>query len=220
MRIHVRYFAYFREQLGRSREWVDVPEGTDLAALWQLCAADHPQLAAHWDAAVVAINGEYVARDAAIHEGDEVSFLPPVSGGAGRCSLTAEPLDSAALEASVAGSRHGAVVTFLGIVRETSPTGKQVEYLEYEAFEGMAEREMERIADEIEARWPGSAIAMVHRTGRLEIGEASVAISVATPHRGAAFEACRHAIDRLKETVPIWKKEVFADGSQWVGMGA
>lgn len=220
MRIHARYFAYFREQLGRSQEWLDVPAGTGLAALWRQCAADHPQLVAHWDATVVAINGEYASRDADLHDGDEVSFLPPVSGGAGRCRLTADPLDSAALEASVAAPEHGAVVTFLGIVRETSPTGKQVEYLEYEAFEGMAEREMERIAAEVEARWPGSAVAIAHRTGRLAIGEASVAISVATPHRGAAFEACRYAIDRLKQTVPIWKKEVFADGSQWVGIGS
>ena len=111
-------------------------------------------------------------------------------------------------------------MVFLGVVRENSPTGKPVRYLEYEAYPGMAEREMEAIAVEIAARWERAAVAIVHRTGRLAIGEASVAIAVATPHRAAAFEACRYAIDRLKETVPIWKKEVFTDGSEWVGLGS
>ena len=120
----------------------------------------------------------------------------------------------------MAAPRHGAVVLFLGVVRENSPTGKTVEYLEYEAYAGMAEQEMEAIAAEIEVRWERSAIAIVHRTGRLTIGEASVGIAVATPHRAAAFEACHYAIDRIKETVPVWKKEVFSDGSQWVGMGS
>jgi molybdopterin synthase catalytic subunit len=220
MRIHVRYFAYYREQLGRGDEWVDVPDGSDVAALWQRCTADYPRLTGLWEATAVAINGDYAGRDAALHEDDEVAFLPPVSGGAARCRLTAEPIDFGAIEREVHAPCHGAVVLFSGIVRETSPTGKTVQYLEYEAYAGMAEVEMERIAQEMDRRWEGCTLAMVHRIGRLAIGEASVAIAVATPHRAAAFEACRYAIDRLKETVPIWKKEVFADGSQWVGMGA
>ncbi|HWE61606.1 MAG TPA: molybdenum cofactor biosynthesis protein MoaE [Chloroflexota bacterium] len=220
MRIHVRYFAYYREQLGRGEEWAEVEEGTDVAALWRRCTADHPRLTGVWDATAVAVNGIYAGRDAVLHEGDEVAFLPPVSGGAARCRLTEDVLDIAALEAEAHAPRHGAVVLFVGIVRETSPTGKPVQYLEYEAYPGMAEAEMERITVEVERRWENSTVVMAHRVGRLAIGEASVAIAVATPHRAAAFEACRYAIDRLKETVPIWKKEVFVDGSQWVGMGA
>lgn len=220
MRVRVRYFAYYREQLGRGADEVEMPEGSDVAALWRRCVGDHPRLPGLWDATAVAINGVYAGRDAALHDGDEVAFLPPVSGGAGRCRLVERRIDAGALEAEVGASRHGAVVVFLGVVRETSPTGKPVRYLEYEAYAGMAEREMESIADELERRWPGCSVAMEHRVGRLAIGEASVAIAVGTPHRGEAFEACRHAIDRLKATVPIWKKEVFADGSEWVGMGA
>ncbi|HVA92581.1 MAG TPA: MoaD family protein [Chloroflexota bacterium] len=220
MRIHVRYFAYYREQLGRRSEEVELPEGSDVAALWQRCVGDHPTLPGLWESTAVAINGEYAGRVAVLHDGDEVAFLPPVSGGAPRCRLVEGPIDLAALQAEVAADRHGAIALFLGVVRENSPTGKSVLHLEYEAFEGMAEREMEAIASDMDQRWPGCSVAMVHRVGRLAIGEASVAIAVATPHRGAAFEACRHAIDRLKETVPIWKKEVFADGTEWVGMGA
>ena len=220
MHIRVRYFAFYREQLGRSTAELDLPEGADVAALWRACVGDHPRLVRLWDATAVAINGEYAGRDAALHDGDEVAFLPPVSGGSPRCSLVEGPIDVAALEAQVGASRHGAVVVFLGVVRETSPTGKLVRYLEYEAYAGMAETEMEAIAVEMDACWDGCSVAMVHRVGRLEIGEASVAIAVGTPHRAAAFEACRFAIDRLKQTVPIWKKEVFTDGSQWVGVGA
>ncbi|MDB5075767.1 MAG: molybdenum cofactor biosynthesis protein [Chloroflexi bacterium] len=220
MRIQVRYFAYFREQLGRSHDEVDLPDGSDVADLWQRCVGDHPRLPQLWGSTAVAINGEYAGREAPLHDGDEVAFLPPVSGGAPRCRLVDRRIDVAALEAEVGAARHGAIALFIGVVRETSPTGKPVQYLEYEAFDRMAVSEMDAIALQIDERWPGCSVAIEHRVGRLEIGEASVAIAVATPHRGAAFEACRFAIDRLKETVPIWKKEIFADGSQWVGMGA
>jgi molybdopterin synthase catalytic subunit len=220
MNIQVRYFAYYREQLGRGSEVVEVADGTDAATLWQYCMRDHPRLLELFSATAVAINGVYADRDTVLHDGDEVSFLPPVSGGADRCRLTEQPIDVAALEAEVGAARHGAIVTFVGVVRETSPTGKGVDYLEYEAFTGMAQAEMERIAAAVEARWPHADIVIVHRVGRMEIGEASVAIAVATPHRAEAFEACRFAIDTLKQTVPIWKKEIFADGSEWVGIGS
>jgi molybdopterin converting factor subunit 1 len=220
MRVRVRYFAYYREQLGRGADEVEMPEGSDVAALWRRCVGDHPRLPGLWESTAVAINGAYAGRDASLHEGDEVAFLPPVSGGEARCRLVEGTIDTAALEAEVGAARHGAIVVFVGVVRETSPTGQPVQYLEYEAYAGMAEREMEAIAAELERRWPGCTVAIVHRVGRLAIGEASVAIAVATPHRGEAFDACRYAIDRLKATVPIWKKEVFADGSAWVGMGA
>jgi molybdopterin synthase catalytic subunit len=197
-----------------------MPDGSDVAALWQRCVGDHPTLPGLWGSTAVAINGVYAGRDASLNNGDEVAFLPPVSGGAPRCRLVDRRIDVAALEAEVGAARYGAIAIFLGVVRESSPTGKQVRHLEYEAFADMAVSEMDAIAAETDERWPGCSLAIEHRVGRLEIGEASVAIAVATPHRAAAFEACRFAIDRLKETVPIWKKEVFADGSQWVGMGA
>jgi molybdopterin converting factor subunit 1 len=220
MKIHVRYFAYFREQLGRATDEVELDAGGDAHALWLRCTAAHPRMADMWSSTVVAINGSYAGRDAALHDGDEVAFLPPVSGGSQRCRLVDHAIDVGALEAEVAGARYGAIVTFIGVVRETSPTGRPVTRLEYEAFDDMAVREMERIAEQMDERWPGCSVAIEHRVGRMEIGEASVAIVVATPHRAAAFEACRFAIDRLKETVPIWKKEFFEDGSAWIGVGA
>jgi molybdopterin synthase catalytic subunit len=132
--------------------------------------------------------------------------------------ITTEPIDVEALYRAVLRDRDGAVVTFCGVVREYSDSGRAVRYLEYEAYPEMAEAQMRAIGAEIKRRWDIDDVAMVHRTGRLEIGEASVVIAVAAPHRGEAFDACEYAIDTLKATVPIWKKEVFADGEVWVGL--
>jgi len=129
--------------------------------------------------------------------------------------LTDRPIDVRAVEAAVAGPGDGAICTFQGVVRDNN-LGRAVAHLEYEAFPEMALPAMRRIADEVAARWPGARAAIVHRTGRLEIGEASVVIAVSSPHRAAAFEACRYAIDTLKTTVPIWKKEVWEGGEAWV----
>jgi len=132
--------------------------------------------------------------------------------------ITTEPIDVDALYRAVLRDRDGAVVTFHGVVREYSDSGRAVRYLEYEAYPEMAEAQMRAIGAEIKRRWDIDDVAMVHRIGRLEIGEASVVIAVASPHRGEAFDACAYAIDTLKATVPIWKKEVFADGEVWVGL--
>ncbi|HKC73132.1 MAG TPA: molybdenum cofactor biosynthesis protein MoaE [Chloroflexota bacterium] len=132
--------------------------------------------------------------------------------------ITTEPIDIEALYQAVLRDRDGAVVTFHGVVREYSDSGRAVRYLEYEAYPEMAEAQMRAIGAEIKRRWDIDDVAMVHRIGRLEIGEASVVIAVAAPHRGEAFDACEYAIDTLKATVPIWKKEVFADGEVWVGL--
>ena len=132
--------------------------------------------------------------------------------------ITTEPIDAEALYRAVLRDRDGAVVTFHGVVRDHSDGDKAVRYLEYEAYPDMAEARMRAIGDELRARWGVEEVAMVHRIGRVEIGEASVVIAVAAPHRGAAFDACEYAIDTLKATVPIWKKEVFADGEVWVGL--
>jgi molybdopterin synthase catalytic subunit len=220
MEVRVRYFAYFRERLGRSSDRLDVPDGCTVRDLWLRCTEGHEKLPPMLSSLLVAVNGDYADRETVLRAGDEVTFLPPVSGGADRCRLVRDPIDICALEAEVAAPRHGAVVTFVGVVREMSDSGRPVRYLEYEAYDELALREMEAIVRRIEAQWPDCSVAIVHRVGRLEIGETSVAIAVATPHRAVAFEACRLAIDRLKETVPIWKKEVFLDGEAWVGMGA
>ena len=132
--------------------------------------------------------------------------------------ITTEPIDVEALYRAVLRDRDGAVVTFHGVVRASSDSGRAVRYLEYEAYPEMAEAQMRAIGAEIKRRWDVDDVAMVHRIGRLEIGEASVVIAVAAPHRGEAFDACEYAIDTLKATVPIWKKEVFADGEVWVGL--
>jgi molybdopterin synthase catalytic subunit len=132
--------------------------------------------------------------------------------------ITTEPIDVEALYRAVLRDRDGAVVTFHGVVRASSDSGRAVRYLEYEAYPEMAEAQMRAIGAEIKRRWDIDDVAMVHRIGRLEIGEASVVIAVASPHRGEAFDACEYAIDTLKATVPIWKKEVFADGEVWVGL--
>ena len=132
--------------------------------------------------------------------------------------ITTEPIDVEALYRAVLRDHDGAVVTFHGVVREYSDSGRAVRYLEYEAYPEMAEAQMRAIGAEIKRRWDIDDVAMVHRIGRLEIGEASVVIAVAAPHRGEAFDACEYAIDTLKATVPIWKKEVFADGEVWVGL--
>ena len=220
MDVRVRYFAYFRERLGRSSDRLDVPEGYTVRDLWLRCTEGHEKLPLMLSALLVAVNGDYADRETVLRAGDEVMFLPPVSGGADRCRLVRDPIDMRTLEAEVAAARHGAVVTFAGVVREMSDSGRPVRYLEYEAYDELALREMETIVRRIEEQWPDCSVAIVHRVGRLEIGEASVAIAVASPHRAAAFAACRLAIDRLKESVPIWKKEVFLDGEAWVGIGA
>jgi molybdopterin synthase catalytic subunit len=153
-----------------------------------------------------------------VADGDEVAFIPPVSGGsagAALVELTAEPLDARRLETAVADPGAGAICTFTGVVRDSS-RGQSVTHLEYEAYAGMAERQMRAIADEIVERWPAARVAMAHRTGRLEIGEASVVVSVSCPHRAEAIAACHWGIDRLKESVPIWKKEFARSGAVWI----
>jgi molybdopterin synthase catalytic subunit len=170
----------------------------------------------------VSVNLE-VARDGhELRDGDEVAFLPPVAGGSGDgarrtplCSLSDEALDEAEVVARVSGPDTGGIVSFVGTVRRHA-RGREIKYLEYEAYAGMAEREMEKIVSAAATRWPGTRVAIAHRVGHLEIGDAAVVIAAASPHRGEAFEACRFAIDSLKESVPIWKKEVATDGEYWV----
>jgi molybdopterin synthase catalytic subunit len=158
---------------------------------------------------------EIRSLDAELHDGDEIAFLPPVSGGAGTCSLSDGPIDVGKVVARVSGPGMGGIVTFIGAVRNRA-RGRDIRHLEYESYPEMAEREMDRIAREAAERWPGTRVAIAHRAGHLEIGDIAVVVVAAAPHRAEAFEACRYAIDTLKECVPIWKKEVATDGEYWV----
>jgi molybdopterin converting factor subunit 1 len=220
--ITARLFARLREQAGTGEERLTLSEITTVtvptvADVYSALRARHPRLEADPARLRPAINEELADWADTVSAGDEVAFLPPVSGGSGASvlELTTEPLDQRRLEASVAHGGAGAICTFTGIVRDH--TGEAaVTYLEYEAYAEMASRQMRRIAAEIEQRWPQARVAMAHRTGRLEVGEASVAIAVSCPHRGEAFAACRHGIDRLKQSVAIWKKESTRLGSVWV----
>jgi molybdopterin synthase catalytic subunit len=166
---------------------------------------------------VYAVNRAYVERDRTLAEGDEVALIPPVSGGAFR--LTEDPIDLAALVAEVEDERAGAIATFIGTVRAQS-RGRKVVRLEYEAYEGMAESVMADLAGQLQERYDLCAVAITHRVGICEIGEASVAIAVSAPHRQDALAACKDAIDTLKETVPLWKKEVYEGGEEWIGRGS
>jgi molybdopterin synthase catalytic subunit len=164
-----------------------------------------------------ALNREYSSREHPLAEGDEIALIPPVSGGSFR--LVEGPIDVAAVAAEVADDRAGAVATFQGTVRSQS-RGRTVVALEYEAYSGMAEKVMAEIADEVRSGHELCAVAVTHRVGRVEIGETSVAIAVSAPHRQDALAACREVIDALKERVPLWKKELYEGGEEWIGRGS
>ncbi len=210
----MRLFAGLRERAGGGRRELELAEGSTVADIWQaLDLGSEPAGLAY------AVNREYAESTAALAGGDEVAVIPPVSGGAAHVSLTGEPLDLAAVVAAVAGPDAGAIATFLGTVRNQT-RGSEVLYLEYEAFDEMAEREMERIAEHVCTTHGCLRASIWHRTGRVDLGEPSVAVAVASAHRAAALAACAEAIDTLKQTVPIWKKEHTADGGVWIGRGA
>jgi molybdopterin synthase catalytic subunit len=218
MQVTVRLFGSIREAAG-AKEWtVRLADGATVDDLRALLAREHPAFREMEGRLRIAVDQQVVGSGTALADGQEVAFLPPVAGGAGdpgRCTLSDRPLDVSEVVTRITGPDAGGLVTFVGTVRDAS-RGREIRHLEYEAYPGMAEREMERIADEAGARWPGARVAMAHRTGHLEIGEIAVVIAAAAPHRPEAFAACRYAIDTLKERVPIWKKEVATDGEYWV----
>jgi molybdopterin synthase catalytic subunit len=220
-RLTVKFFATLRERARTSELSMEIREGVTVAEMWSQMLARFPALGGHQEGVAFAVNHEYVEGDFCLHDGDEVAFIPPVSGGSdapwvGNISIQRETVDVAALEDAVADPFAGAIVTFVGMTRRTN-AGRNVLRLEYEAYEPMALSEMRKLAREAGERWQIVRIAITHRVGTVEIGETSVAIAVSAAHRAEAFEACRFAIDRLKEIVPIWKKEYFEGGEIWVG---
>jgi MoaE-MoaD fusion protein len=210
MPVKVRLFAGLRERAGYAeRELAGV---TRVADVWPaLALGDEP------DGLLYAVNREYAERDAELSDGDELALIPPVSGGAFR--LSEDPLSLDAVVDEVRSQEAGAIATFVGTTRAHS-RGRVVEHLDYEAYAGMAENVMAQIATELEHRYGLCAVAIHHRTGRVEIGEPSVVIAVSAPHRQDALAACKDAIDTLKETVPLWKKEVYEGGEEWIGKGS
>lgn len=215
MELTVRLFGAAREAVGAREVKLSLPEHVRVADVRAALRTAAPPLANLCARAAVSVNQRVAAEDEPVVAGDEIALLPPVSGGSARCTLSDAPLDVAAVVARVAGPDTGGIVTFVGAARDHS-RGQRIEKLEYEAYEGMAEREMDAIAAEASAQYGGARVAIAHRTGRLAIGELAVVVVAAAPHRGEAFAACRYAIDTLKQRVPIWKKEFAEDGAVWV----
>jgi len=222
VRISILYFAVFRERLGRDEDTLELPDGATVDAAIDALAAKYPAIAALRGKFRCAVNEEFTTGDRVLVDRDALALIPPVAGGSGEAArhvqLLDTPLSLDRCIAAVSGPGMGGVVTFTGMVRRHS-RGVVVDHLEYEAYAPMAVREMTRLCDEIEGEIAGVKLAVEHRVGRLAIGDIAVVIAAAAPHRAEAFTACRAMIDRLKDRVPIWKKEVGEDGAEWVGLG-
>jgi MoaE-MoaD fusion protein len=221
VRVRVHLFARYREAAGQEQVDLELPEGGTVEAAWKAVVLRHPQLEQYRPFTLFAVGHDYVETDHVLKAGDELLLFPPVSGGSAPDDVFAvvdRPLSPDAIAERVDDAGAGGIVIFSGVVRDNTD-GRPVKFLEYEAHAPMAEAKMREIGAAIRARWSGvKRVAILHRTGRLEIGESSVLIAVSAAHRGDAFEACRYAIDTLKRTVPVWKKEHFEDGEVWVGL--
>ena len=212
MKVRVRLFAGLRERAGAAERELGLGNGATVADVWEPLG-----LGVEPDGLLYAVNREYAERDRPLADGDEVALIPPVSGGA--FTVTNSPLSLDAAVGEVANDAAGAIATFTGTVRSKS-RGRRVHHLEYEAYAEMAEQVMAGLATVLKERYDVREIAIHHRVGRVEIGEASVVIAVSAAHRADALAACREAIDALKETVPLWKKEVYEGGEEWIGRGS
>lgn len=219
MQITVRFFAQQRDVVGSPELTLQVGTSATVASVWAELCATYPALAPLTRSLLYAVNQVYADPATTLQDGDEVAFIPPVSGGSGFApfAISETAIDSAALQAYVATPADGAVVLFQGIVRDNFG-GRSTDHLVYEAYRGMAEPVLAQIAAEAQARWELGQIAIHHRIGRLAIGETAVVIAVAAPHRHGAFAAAEYIMDRIKEIAPIWKREHWADGTaEWVG---
>jgi molybdopterin synthase catalytic subunit len=221
MRVRVLFFGRLKEIVGCSEDWAEIAEGASVEQLFVHYIGRHAELKSFRSSLVASVNEEFAEWSAPLHANDEVAFLPPVSGGrqvdtsTDLCELTQKPIPTAEILAAVKSPGDGAVCAFEGVVRNHSG-GRETLYLVYEAYEAMAVKSLRAIAAECRRRFAVDRVAIVHRLGRLEIGETSVLLAVSAPHRAAAFDACRFLIETLKLSVPIWKKEYFADGALWV----
>lgn len=227
MKVTIKFFARLRELVGAGTLERDVPEKITIADLIENLQAEFPQLANVIPRTAIVLNREFVDPATRLTEGDEVAFFPPVSGGSGadqdgysstdRFAVTVDPISIDEVAASVIRPETGAVAVFAGVVRNVSGD-KAVEHLEYEAYQEMAVAKLRQVATEAREQWPDIVdIAIVQRIGHLEVGETAVIVAVSSPHRGdGCFEACAYAINRLKEIVPIWKKEIGPDGTEWI----
>ena len=225
MQIKVLFFGMLKDIVGRAEDRLTVEEGSSVGRLYDLYAARFPKLNDHSASLLFSRNQEFAGRGERLQDGDEVAFLPPVSGGTDDdatatqekhpCRLTREIIDTRALVNELLQGADGAVVVFEGVARNNTK-GRPTRFLEYEAYEPMALSKMREITQEVVEKFPIDRIGMTHRLGHLDIGEASIVIVVTSAHRKPAFEACHYAIDRLKKIVPIWKKEFFEDGEVWV----
>jgi len=230
MRVRVLFFGMLRESVGKSSEEIEVPEGASLRDVLRHYESQIPRFGESSASLAMAVNQQYAAPDTKLKANDEIALLPPVSGGApgsvgttssqkpaqssGRASITREKIDTQFVVDGLKRGEDGASIVFEGIVRNQT-RGRKTRFLDYEAYEQMALQQMESLAAQAIDQFKVRDVAIVHRLGRLEIGETSVLIAVASAHRGPAFEACRWIIDALKRTVPIWKKEHFEDGAVW-----
>jgi MoaE-MoaD fusion protein len=216
MRVRVLFFGVLKDIVGRAEESLEIEPDSTLAKLFETYSERFETLRDKRPSILFARNREFATPDTTLADNDEIAFLPPVSGGSGHVfAITRDVIDSQALARSLQRPEDGAVVVFEGVVRNNTK-GRSTAYLEYEGYEDMAIQQMERIGNEITAQFGIGRIGMIHRLGRLNIGEASVAVVATAPHRGPAFEAALEGINRLKREVPIWKKEFFADGAVWV----
>lgn len=221
MNVTIKFFARTREAVGTGLLKRNLADQATVTDLMEALQQEFPKLVEVVPHTVVAVNQEFANPDTRLAEGDEVALFPPVSGGSGadegKFAITFEPISLDQIAAKVVRPETGAVAVFGGVVRDVS-AGKPVEHLEYEAYEAMAVERLRQVAAEARAQWPKIVdIAIVQRIGRLEVGENAVVVAVSSPHRGdGCFEACAYAINRLKQIVPIWKKEVSPDGSEWI----
>jgi molybdopterin synthase catalytic subunit len=221
VKVNVRLFAGLHDLVGQRLVSLELSEGATIADLRDRLSSQYPAVTPFLSTLVCAVDEEYVSSERSLRDGDEVALIPPVSGGAGtkpatgRFEVTSEPLDPQALVDSVRKDESGAVALFYGVVRDNN-RGRRVLHLEYDAYPSMAEKKLRQIAEEVRSRWQITEVAMQHRIGRLEVGETSLLVAVSAPHRRDAFEACHYAVDRIKQIVPIWKKEVFEGGEVWV----
>ena len=224
MQVRVLFFGMLKELAGTSADAIELPSGASVRDVLRHYESRIPKLSAAKASIALAVNQQYASPDTTLHAGDEIALLPPVSGGAAepsgpqavvhRTSIIREPIDSARIADGLKRGEDGATVVFEGIVRNQT-RGRRTLYLDYEAYENMAAQLLEALAEQALQQFTVRDVAIVHRLGRLEIGETSVLIVVASAHRGPAFDACRWLIDTLKKTVPIWKKEYFEDGAVW-----